>query len=135
VTLKRYFVFLLVSLTFLGGAARADTPASLSSKEPASLSGIGRQELVVALAVGAGVGVAGALFAGGNLLTVGAGTVAAIYVGHLLLEAIVVGGTIYGWPDSEEAEELARRPLLYSQRTIDNVKTMDNVKLRLVATY
>ena len=134
-TLKCYFVFLLVSLTLLSGAARAETPASLPLKEPASSSGIGRGELAVALAVGVGVGAAGALFAGGNLLTVGAGTLAAIYVGHLLLEVIIVGGTIYVWPDDEEAEEMARRPLLYSQRTIDNVKTMDNVKLRLVATY
>lgn len=128
-TLKRYLLPLLVSLTLLAGAARAEAPAIPSPKELPPASGIGGSTLALALAAGAGVGAMGALLAGETLLTVGAGTVVAIYVGHLLLEAVVVGGALYVWPEGEEAEEPTRRPSLFARR-----KT-DKVELRLVATH
>ncbi len=52
----------------------------------------------------------------------------AIYLGHLLLEAIVVGGAIYVWPDNEETVELVGRAVLKSKRTTGATE------LRLVAT-
>jgi len=121
-----YLVPLLVSLALLAGAARADSPAI--SQRTAS-SNIGGGMVALAVATGAGFGAMGALVAGEALLTVGAGTVVAIYVGHLILEAIVVAGAVYVWPDSEDSVEPVRRPPLKFKRAAGPIK------LRLVATH
>jgi len=62
--------------------------------------GLTATELVVATAVGAGAGAAVAIASGNAIAgaSVGFGTLAVIYVAHLAVEAIVVGGFYYGWP-------------------------------------
>jgi hypothetical protein len=64
------------------------------------LFGLTATELFVATAVGAGAGAALAVASGNAIAgaSVGFGTLAAIYVAHLAVEAIVVGGFYYGWP-------------------------------------
>ena len=63
------------------------------------LFGLTATQLALAAAAGAGVGV---LAAGGNsLLTAGAGTLVVIYVAHLVVEVVAIGGALYLWPDSE----------------------------------
>ena len=123
---KLYLVPLLVTLALLAGAARADAPVTSPPEERTESPGIGGGELALAVWAGAGVGAMAALVAGETLLTVGAGTVIAIYVSHLILEAIVIGGAVYVWPDSEEAVEPARPVLTFK-------RTTGAAELRLVA--
>ena len=125
----RYLVPLLVSLALLDGSAWAEEPVISPPEDRIASSGIDSNLVAMALATGAGIGAMGALVAGDALLTVGAGTVIAIYVGHLLLELIVVGGAVYVWPDSEETVDPVPRPLLKSKRT------MGHAELRLVTSY
>jgi hypothetical protein len=74
-------------------------------------------ELALAVAVGAGVGAAGAV-ASSNLIagaSVGFGTLAAIYVAHLAVEAAVVGGAYYWspwWPWGSEPQSPASRTMV-----------------------
>ena len=74
-------------------------------------------ELALAVAVGAGVGAAGAV-ASSNIIagaSVGFGTLAAIYVAHLVVEAAVVGGAYYWspwWPRGSEPESPASRTMV-----------------------
>jgi hypothetical protein len=74
-------------------------------------------ELALAVAVGAGVGAAGAV-ASSNVVagaSVGFGTLAAIYVAHLVVEAAVVGGAYYWspwWPWGSAPEPPASRTMV-----------------------
>lgn len=128
-TRKRYLIFpFLVSLALMAGTARADEPVTSPPEQRTASSGIGGGAVALAVAVGAGVGAVGALVASEALLTVGAGTVVAIYVGHLLLEAVIVGGAVYSWPESEDAAEPGSRPQFEARQT------PGAARLRLVAS-
>lgn len=73
--------------------------------------GLTATQLAVAAAVGAGAGAAVAVASGNALtgLSLGFGTLGAIYVAHLAAEALVVGGIYYWWPwDSEDEAPAAR---------------------------
>ena len=126
---KFYLVQLLILLTLLAGTARAEAPVISLPEGLTTSTGIDGGMMALAMAAGAGVGALGALVAGDVLFTVGAGTMIAIYVGHLLLEVLVVGGAVYIWPEREKAVELAHRPHLNSKRTTGTTE------LRLVTSY
>ncbi len=71
------------------------------------LLGLTRTQLALAVATGAGIGV---LAAGGNsLFTAGAGTLAAIYVAHMVVEAVAIGGMLYLWPEDQAEPETSPR--------------------------
>jgi hypothetical protein len=73
--------------------------------------GLTATELVVATVVGAGAGAAVAIASGNAIAgaSVGFGTLAAIYVAHLAVEAIVVGGFYYWWPGGPADETASAR--------------------------
>ena len=107
----------------LGGALAASlwlSPAATLAGETASpagtdddtlVFGLTATQLVIAAAVGAGAGAAVAIASGNAIASVslGFGTLGAIYVAHLAAEALVVGGIYYWWPWEPEDETPALR--------------------------
>jgi len=92
-------------------AAQAKNPADKA--DHTIVFGLTAGQLAIAAAVGAGAGAAGAL-ASSNIIagaSLGFGTLAAIYVAHLAVEAVVVGGVYYWWPWDAEPEIPASRTM------------------------
>ena len=105
-------VALAALLWWLPAATFADEPMIPAGKPDDTIAfGLTATQLALAAAVGAGVGAAGAL-ASGNVIagaSLGFGTLAAVYVGHLAAEAILVGGIYYWWPWEAEPDPPASR--------------------------
>jgi hypothetical protein len=74
--------------------------------------GLTGPQLAAGVAIGAGLGAAAVAASGNTLAGAGLGTLAAIYVAHLLVEAVVVGGVFSLWPSEEdEAGDLPSRKM------------------------
>lgn len=111
------------SATPTAAAAAAQTvpaPASPAQPEPAPANSPGDETLIFGLtgpqlaagvAVGAGLGAAAVAASGNTLAGAGLGTLAAIYVAHLFVEAVVVGGMYYLWPSEEEPGDVPSRKM------------------------
>jgi hypothetical protein len=108
-------------------AEPAGQPAGTSDNT--LIFGLTATELVVATAVGAGAGAAVAVASGNAIAgaSLGFGTLAAIYVAHLAVEAIVVGGLYYGWPWSSADDT----PRLRAAAIIDPAKDRNPTPVRL----
>ena len=87
-----------------------DTALPANQADHTLVFGLTATELALAGAIGAGAGAAAAM-ASGNLIagaSLGFGTLAAIYVAHLAVEAVVVGGLYYWWPSDNPDPPAAR---------------------------
>jgi hypothetical protein len=107
-------VALAAALCSLPAATFADEPMLPAGKpDDTIVFGLTATQLALAAAVGAGVGAAGAI-ASGNVIagaSLGFGTLAAVYVGHLAAEAILVGGIYYWWPWEGDPDPPASRTI------------------------
>lgn len=90
----------LAPIPALAGAV----PAAPDKRDNTLAFGLTATQLAIAAAVGVGAGATGALVSSNVIAgaSLGLGTLAAIYVGHLAVEAIVVGGVYYWWPWDDE---------------------------------
>jgi hypothetical protein len=107
-------VALAASLWWLPAATFADEPMIPAGKpDDTIVFGLTATQLALACAVGAGVGAAGALVSGNVIAgaSLGFGTLAAVYVGHLAAEAVLVGGIYYWWSWEAEPEPPASRSI------------------------
>ena len=106
-------LMLSVALCWSSGslaAAEKNPPARISGT--AAFAGLGVEDYALAAIAGAGLGAAAAAVSGNAVggLTLGtlSGTLAALYVAHLLVEAVVVGGVYYFWPWESQRQKSAR---------------------------
>lgn len=67
--------------------------------------GLTATQLVIAAAVGAWLGGSAALATRRASLGAGLGLLAAVYVAHLAVEALVVGGVYYFWPGDQPTDD------------------------------
>lgn len=105
---------LLLTFVLLLGSARAATTEYVadSSKNASSfIHGLTTKQLVVAAVVGAGLGAAAAAVSGNVAVGTGVSVLAAIYVAHLAVEAIVVGGVYYFWPEKKKPSQATGQAL------------------------
>ena len=78
-----------------------ETGSPAAAPDDPLVFGLTAMQLAVAASVGAGAAAAAAI-ASGNAITgasLGLGTLGAIYVAHWFVEAAVLGGAYYWWPD------------------------------------
>jgi hypothetical protein len=73
--------------------------------------GLTGEQLVAGVAIGVGLGAAAVAASGNTLAGASLGTLAAIYVAHLAVEAVVVGGMYYLWPSEEEPSDVPSRKM------------------------
>src|SRR5580765_8105589 len=99
-------MWLSTAVSLAGGTASSAGP-----DDDTLVFGLTATQLVVAAAVGAGAGAAVAVASGNAIagVSLGFGTLGAIYVAHLAAEALVVGGIYYWWPWEPEDESPALR--------------------------
>ena len=83
-------------------AAAGGRPAANRDSGGAAIAGLGVEQLALAAITGVGVGALAAAVSrnavAGATLGTFTGTLAALYVAHLFVEAVVVGGVYYFWP-------------------------------------
>jgi hypothetical protein len=79
--------------------------------EETLILGLTGTQLAAGVAIGAGLGAAAVAASGNTLAGAGLGTLAAIYVAHLFVEAVVVGGMYYFWPSEEEPSDAPSRKM------------------------
>jgi hypothetical protein len=95
-------------------AFAVEAAGSADKRDDTLVFGLTATQLAIAAAVGAGAGAAGGL-ASGDIVAAGAslgfGTLAAIYVAHLAVEALLVGGVYYWWPWDAKPEPPAARTM------------------------
>jgi hypothetical protein len=100
-------VLLILALVGLAPVARAEEAPAAPAGDTTLVLGLTPMQLAIAAVVGAAIGAAAA-FASGNgigLAGAGLGTLAAIYVAHLFVEAVLVGGFYYFWPWEDQPQE------------------------------
>lgn len=91
-------------------AHAAEKAAPGGERDDTVVFGLTATQLAIAAAVGAGVGAVAVVASGNTLAGAGLGSLAVIYVAHLVVEAVVVGGVYYMWPWEENtADEPAGR--------------------------
>jgi hypothetical protein len=88
------------------GPTQADAP-----QDETLIFGLTGPQLAAGVAIGAGLGAAAVAASGNTLAGAGLGTLAAIYVAHLFVEAVVVGGMYYFWPSEEEPSDAPLRKM------------------------
>jgi hypothetical protein len=93
------------------GALQADVPP-----DETLILGLTGPQLAAGVTIGAGLGAAAVAASGNTLAGAGLGTLAAIYVAHLLVEAVVVGGMYYLWPSEEEPSDTPSRKMPIRER-------------------
>src|SRR5260221_2833628 len=79
------------------GALQADVPS-----DETLIFGLNGPQLADGVTIGAGLGAAAVAASGNTLAGSRLGTLAGIYVAHLLLQAVVVGGMYYLSPSDEK---------------------------------
>ncbi|HEV2301326.1 MAG TPA: hypothetical protein VGR91_07120 [Stellaceae bacterium] len=101
----RVLLALALSLALYGSpdpAAAGGNPAANENGGRAAIVSRRVEQLALAAIAGAGIGGVAAVVSGnavtGATLGTFTGTLAALYVAHLFVEAIVVGGVYYFWP-------------------------------------
>ena len=102
-------------------AARAQTAEPAGHADHGLLLGLTGPKLAIAAGVGLGVGAAAAAFVSRRsiaallsrsaLAGLGVGTLVGIYVAHLAVEAVLVGGVYYYWPSTRAAEDEPSRSM------------------------
>jgi hypothetical protein len=86
--------------------------------------GMTAQQLAVGVVIGAGIGAIVVAASGNTLAGAGLGTLAAIYVAHLAVEAVVVGGVFYLWPSENEPSDAPSRKTSIRGLTASMVPTL-----------
>ncbi len=93
------------------GTAQTEPSAPEAARDNTLIFGLTGPQLAVGVAVGAGLGAVAVAASGNTLAGAGLGTLAAIYVAHLAVEAVVVGGMFYLWPSEDEASDAPARKM------------------------
>lgn len=103
-------------------AAQTTGPATKKPDARHMMLGLTGTQLAVSAGVGLGIGATAAFIAGGRLRALmasgtlaglGVTTLAGIYVAHLLVEAILVGGVYYFWPSRGGDDQPSRSMKLH----------------------
>ena len=119
---RRLLVFALRAAVLAAFAASSSIQANqaLAAEPPGHtdhglLHGLTGPKLAIAAGVGLGIGATAAAFVSRRsvsallsrsaLAGLGVGTLVGIYVAHLALEAVLVGGVYYYWPSKRAAED------------------------------
>lgn len=105
----------VLAVLLLSSPVEAAPPADpQAGRDHDVIFGLTATQLSIAAGVGLGVGIAAALVARsrlpalvsrGALAGLGLGTLAGIYVAHLFVEAVLVGGVYYYWPSERGPED------------------------------
>jgi hypothetical protein len=95
----------------LTGAAQTEPAAPEAAPTDTLIFGLTGPQLAVGVAIGAGLGAVAVAASGNTLAGAGLGTLAAIYVAHLAVEAVVVGGMFYLWPSEDEGSGAPSRKM------------------------
>jgi hypothetical protein len=116
----RFVAALLVVAVFVTGVDAAE-PGVAPQNEPRGLVlGLTGTELAIASSVGLGIGAAAAfarsgrlaaLVRGGTLAGLSLTTLVGLYVAHLFVEAVLVGGVYYYWPSERSADDQPSRSM------------------------
>jgi hypothetical protein len=82
-------------------ALAGETVSSAATPDDTLVFGLTAMQFVTAASVGAGAAAAAAIASGNAIVgaSLGLGTLGTIYVAHWFVEAAVLGGTYYWWPD------------------------------------
>jgi hypothetical protein len=110
----------LIALCCCSGAKAAQTsvPAGQPEHEHAVIYGLTGTKLAIAAGVGLGIGATAAFLSRRSLTALvprlaglGVGTLIGVYVAHLAVEAVLVGGVYYYWPSERAPEDEPSRSM------------------------